>query len=168
MGTISAEVVTQTWQRMSQFAVKDLPDLMAQLKDEQPVIMAYLLALDDLPFNQHEQQIIFYVGVVVWQMVKQSPKRLLKVTRKKLERAETANIDSLDRLASDTEADFASATRSMLERYEEPEVLRYIVEALMDEEEYYQSGDIPIRDEYRGLAFVHLKIALDAFLDSLV
>jgi hypothetical protein len=168
MGTISAEVVTQTWQRMSQVAVKDLPDLMAQLKDEQPVIMAYLLALDDLPFNQHEQQIIFYVGVVVWQMVKQSPKRLLKVTRKKLERAETANIDSLDRLASDTEADFASATRSMLERYEEPEVLRYIVEALMDEEEYYQSGDIPIRDEYRGLAFVHLKIALDAFLACLV
>ncbi len=27
---------------------------------------------------------------------------------------------------------------------------------------------IPIRDEYRGIAFVHLKILLDAFIDSLV
>ena len=100
-------------------------------------------------------------------MMKQSPKRLLKVTRKKLNRAENANLESLDFLGSDTEADFFSATQFMLENYEEPEVLGYIIEALMDEEEYEQSGDVPIREEYRGLAFVHLKIALDAFIDSL-
>jgi hypothetical protein len=168
MGTISTEIVTETWQRIGQFDVEDVPDLIAQMKDEQPVILGYLLALDDTLFNQHEIEIVFYIGIVVWQIIKQSPRRLLKVTRKKLERAETANMENLELLASDTEADFTSATQFMLERYEEPEVLRYIVEAIMDEEEYYQSGDIPIRDEYRGIAFVHLKILLDAFIDSLV
>ncbi len=124
-------------------------------------------SVDEGARSQHEKKLIHYLGVVVWQMVKQSSKRLLKVTRKKLNRAEDTNLENLDFLASDTEADFVSATRFMLERYAEPEVLGYIIEALMDEEEYEETGDIPIRDEYRGLAFIHLKIALDAFIASL-
>ena len=167
MGTISAEIVTRTWQAMSQFNVDNAVDFTNEMAEEQPVILAYLVALDDMPFNQHEKELIHYLGIVVWQIMKQSPKRLLKVTRKKLNRAERANLESLDFLASDTEADFVSATQFMLERYEEPEVLGYLIEALMDEEEYEASGDVPIRDEYRGLALIHLKIALDAFLDSL-
>ena len=167
MATISAETVTKTWQAMSQLEPDDAADLVNEMTQEQPVILTYLLVLDDTPFNQHEKELVFYLGMVVWQMMKQSPKRLLKVTRKKLNRAENANLESLDFLGSDTEADFFSATQFMLENYEEPEVLGYIIEALMDEEEYEESGDIPIREEYRGLAFVHLKIALDAFIDSL-
>jgi hypothetical protein len=46
----------------------------------------------------------------------------------------------------------------MLKNYPEPEVLRYILEAIMEEAEY-EPDDPPIRDEYRGMAFVHLKIA---------
>ena len=168
MSTIPAEIVTQTWQAMSQLAEQDAADLVTKMQEEQPLVLAYLMALNDTPFDQHEKGIIFYLGMVVWQMMKQSPRRLLKVTHKKLDRAENANLENLDLFASDTPADFMSASRFMLERYEEPEVLRYIVEALMDEEEYYQSGDVPIRDEYRGLAFIHLKIVLDALINSLV
>jgi hypothetical protein len=69
-------------------------------------------------------------------------------------------------LAADTGADFVSATMALLEAYPEPEVLRYVVEAIVDEENYAADGP-PIRGEYRGLAFLHLKIVLDAFVDSL-
>ena len=157
MGTISAETVTKTWQAMDQFNIDDADDFAKKMAAEQPIILAHLLALDDQPFNQHEKEIILYLGMVIWQMMKQSPNRLLKVTRKKLNRAKNANLASLDFLASDTDADFVSAIQVILEKYEEPEVLRYILEALMDEKEYEQSGDSPIRDEYRGIAFVHLK-----------
>ena len=167
MGTISAEIVVKIWQAMDQLDADEAIDLSNEMAEEQPVILAYLMALDDMPFNQHEKEIILYLGIVVWQMIKRSPKRLLKVTRKKLNRAESANLESLNFLASDTDADFVSAVQFMLEGYEEPEVLGYIIEALMDEEEYEASGDAPVRNEYRGLAFVHLKIVLDAFIDSL-
>ena len=56
---------------------------------------------------------------------------------------------------------------SLLEGYPEMEVLRYIVDTIMDEESY-SSDDLPIRDEYRGLAFLYLKSVLDAFVRSLV
>jgi len=163
---ISAEIVTQTWQRMSQTPVSATPQLVEEMKEEQPLLLACLLALDDFPFNRYEQELIFYLGMVVWQIMKQSERRLHKVTRKKLGEAEEANYDFLELLTSDTEADFVSATKTMLEKHPEPEVLRYIVEAIMEEEEY-EPEDPSIRDEYRGLAFVHLKIALDALANSL-
>jgi hypothetical protein len=80
--------------------------------------------------------------------------------------AEEANYDFLERLSASSEADFMSATQAMIAAYPEPEVLRYIVEAIMEEEDYTPE-DPPIREEYRGLAVVYLKTVLDAFISSL-
>ena len=163
---ISAETVTRIWQQMAQIPAHQAPQLVDHMRTEQPVILVYLLALDDFPFDQYEREIIFYMGLVVWQMMKQSKKRLRKVTHKKLRQVQDANDEFLSFLASDTEADFVSATRTMLENYREPEVLGYIIETLMEEEEF-DPDNPPIRDEYRGLAFIHLKTVLDAFIASL-
>jgi hypothetical protein len=162
---ISAQAVTQTWQQMAQMPSRQAPEFVERLRKEQPVLLVYLRVAAD-PFSEHEGGIIFYLGLVVWQMMRRSRRRLRKVTRKKLNRAQADNEDLLEMLASDTDADFVSATQYMLERHPEPEVLRYIIEAIMDEEEY-ASDDDPIRHEYRGLAFIHLKIALDAPVASL-
>ena len=163
---IPAEIVTETWQRMAQTPVHEAPDLVNQMQQEQPAIMAHLLYLDEFPFDPHERELIFYIGMVVWQIMKQSKRRLRRVTLKKLSKAEKANYDTLELLASDSEADLFSATVAMIENHPEPEVVRYIVETIMDEEDY-EPDDPPIRDEYRGLAFIHLKIALDALISSL-
>jgi len=159
---ISAQIVTQTWQQMAQMPAQQGPEFIERLSKQQPVLLVYLSAVAD-PLSKHEGGIIFYLGLVVWQMMRRSRRRLRKVTRKKLSRAQADNEDLLEMLASDTDADFVSATQTMLERHPEPEVLRYIIEAIMDEEEY-ASDDEPIRDEYRGLAFIHFKIALNALM----
>jgi hypothetical protein len=163
---ISAETVTETWRSIAQTPPSEASALVEEMTQEQPLVVGFLLSCDDSVFDPHEKEIIFYVGLVVWQIMKQSNRRLRKVTRKKLHKAEEANYAALEMLSTDTEADFVSATLTMLETYPEPEVLRYIVEAIMEEEEY-EPDDPPIRDEYRGLAFVHLKILLDALVDSL-
>lgn len=163
---IPTEIVTETWQRMAQTSVHEAPDLVNQMQQEQPAILAHLLYLDEFPFDPHERELIFYIGMVVWQIMKQSKQRLRRVALKKLSKAEKANYDTLELLASDSEADFFSATVAMVENHPEPEVMRYIVETIMDEEDY-DPDDPPIRDEYRGLAFIHLKIALDALISSL-
>jgi hypothetical protein len=163
---IPGEIVTETWQRMAQTPIHEAPDLVNQMQQEQPAILAHLLYLDEFPFDPHERELIFYIGMVVWQIMKQSKRRLRRVTLKKLSKAEKANYDTLELVASDSEADFFSATVAMVENHPEPEVMRYIVETIMDEEDY-DPDDPPIRDEYRGLAFIHLKIALDALISSL-
>ena len=164
---ILAETVTQTWQRMTAMPDDQARQLVQQMSVEQPVILAFLLAMSDQPpFDEHEGQLSFYVGLVIWQIMKQSPKRLRKVAQTQLKQAEQANEEFLGLLATDTEADFFSSTKKMLETYPEPEVLGYILEVLLDEVDY-APDDLPIREENRGQAFLHLKIILDAFISSI-
>ena len=165
-GMISAETVTQVWQDMARASLDKVPHLVNQMQAEQPAVLVYLLAVDDSIFNEHERELIFYLGMVVWQMMKQSKRRLRKVTEKKLMQAEEANYDFLERLSVSPEADFESTTWEMLATYPEPEVFRYIVEAIMEEEDY-DPDDPPIREEYRGLAVMYLKTVLDALISSL-
>jgi hypothetical protein len=86
------------------------------------------------------------------------------VNRKKLRQAEEANEDLFDRLGPGSGTDAARLTALLAFEYPEPEVLRYIVEAIVEEPE---PDETPIRDEYKGLAFVYLRTALDALIASL-
>ncbi len=158
---ISEEIVTQTWQRIAQISPQEVQRYMNQMSREQPAILAYLLTLDGDPFNRNEMGYIFFIAMVVWQVMKQSPQGLRSVPIEEVEQADEANFAFLERFLSASERDFETAIAKMLEEYPEPEVLRYIIEALMEEDE-----EEPFRDEYRGLAFICLKTVLDAFIAS--
>ncbi|HDQ71265.1 MAG TPA: hypothetical protein ENN19_04105 [Chloroflexi bacterium] len=160
---ISEKTVADTWQRMSQTSIHQISQLVNQMRVEQPVVMSYLLNLDDFPFTQHERELIFYIGMVAWQMMKRGKKQLYQVTAERLREAEDFNIAILDRLSTTKENRLIEITQIILQEYSEPEVLHYIVEAIM-EKDIEEPG---FRDEYTGLAFVHLKIILDALIASL-
>jgi hypothetical protein len=161
---ISAEMVAETARRMSAMQPLDARALVKRLGKEQPVIVAYLLAAsENKSFDQDEGQTLFYVGLVITEIMKQGLKEPGKITEKQLMRSEKANEDLLDKMATDSAGDFASAAESLVEKYPEPEVLRYVTEAVMEDEEG-DPDNPPIRDENLGLAFLHLKIVLDAFV----
>ena len=61
-----------------------------------------------------------------------------------------------------TEEELAQLAEKMMQDYPEPHVLRYILEAITEEEE--DADETPMRDDYKGLAFVYLKTVLDAFI----
>ena len=159
---ISAETVTQIWQRMAQTSLSDVPDLIARMKDRQPVVLAYLLAAEGLDFDRNELERILYIGMVVWQIMGQEQGRLLKVTRQGIIQAEEANYDFLDRMEAASEEEIAQLAEKMMQDYPEPHVLRYILEAITEEEE--DADETPMRDDYKGLVFVYLKTVLDAFI----
>ncbi len=165
-GYIPAEVVRETWQQVANSELDHAHELVAELQKEQPFILLYLTDMEGTPFNQNESEIIFFLGLVIWQIMKKGSNKLRQVTVQKLMKAEDANYEFLDLLSQDTEGDFESATLNMLESYQEPEVLRYVVEAIMEEPDEDDPEDEPIRDENRGLAFVIIKTVLDAFLLS--
>lgn len=160
---ISEEIVTQTWQRIAGSSPHDAQRYMNQMSEEQPAVLAYLLTLDGDPFNQNEMGYILFIAMVVWQAMKQSPQGLRSVPMEAVAQADEANFSFLERFLFAGDEDFETAVAKMLTEYPEPEVLRYIVEALMEEEE---DEEEPFRDEYRGLAFICLKTVLDAFIAS--
>lgn len=161
---ISADTVNETWQRMAETPEAEIPFMIDEFTGEQPAVLAYLLAADPDVFNEEEREAVFYIGLVTWQIMKQSRRQLQAVSEERLFQIEDENYEFLDILSSDTEADFLSATLDMIENHPEPEVLRYLIEAVMEDDEPDDPG---FRDDVKGMAFIYLKIALEALIQSL-
>jgi hypothetical protein len=166
MGSISVRTVTQTWQRMAQTPVREASQIIDQMQQEQPYVMSYLMGVGDAVFLLHERETLFYVGIVLWQIMRQSSGELGRVEPATLDQAEEASLALMERIEQRDTEDPEETIRAMIETYPEPEVLRYAVEAIMDPWDEEIDGP-PIRDEYRGLVFLYLKIVLDAMIASL-
>ncbi len=117
------------------------------------------MAVDSDIFNEDERQVLLFLGVVVWQIMLQGVQRLSRVTEKTLDKAEAANLKMTEYLQGETDNGFEEVTRKMIGSYGQPEVLRYVVEAIMEDTE----ESCPIRDENRGTMFLDLKTIIDCF-----
>jgi len=157
--SISAEVVERTWQRIAGQSAKDAQKLVNRMSKEQPVVLAYLMAVDNDIFNQEERQVLLFLGVVVWQIMLQRNRPLPMVTEKILDKAEAGNLKMAEYLRGETEAGFEEATRKIIENYKQPEVLRYVVEAIMEDTE----ESCPIQEENKGIMLLDLKTVIDCF-----
>ncbi len=163
---ISADTIDQVLENMFNQSPAQAQALVAQMSKEQPVILAYLLAMSEYEeFSAQESELFLYIGLVLWQILKQRPTGYVRVTADHLEKTEKANEDLLEKMASDSTGDFVGATLSMVESYPEPEVLRYLTEALMENKDDTLDG-LEMRPENLGYAFLHLKIVMDAFLEA--
>ncbi|MBI2619781.1 MAG: hypothetical protein HYW57_06840 [Ignavibacteriales bacterium] len=163
---ISAKTISQTVEKLSAQDPAQAQALVKQMSKEQPFVLAYLLASSENErFDKEESEAFFFAGVVVWHLMKQKPTGLRKVTEKGLTHAEKANEALLEKMASDSEGDFFSAAEAMALNSAEPEVLRYITQALMEDDEG-NPDNAPFGEEHLGQGFLHLKIVLDAFVDS--
>ena len=161
---ISVETVEDVLQKMSNMSDAQAEELTTQMSEEQPMVFAYLLAMsENEAFNQNETETFLYIGMVAWQIARAGVKDLKKVTEKELDGIEKANEDLLEKMASDSAGDFVSAAESMVENYPEPELLRYVTTALMEDEDG-NTDNPPFREDGLGVAFLHLKIVMDAFV----
>jgi hypothetical protein len=132
------------------------------MEKEQPVLLAYLAAVDKNILNQPERELMFYLATAVWQIMSSDKQPLPSLNEEQLLRFE--NINSrlgvlLTQLANPT---FAETVKTMLKDCRQPEVLRYMIAVLMDEE----PNQSEIREENLGFIILNLKTVIEAF-DSL-
>ncbi len=159
MEPIPAEIVEETWKRVASLSPRRAPRLMKRMGREQPLVLAYLLAVDHDLFNDDERQLLLCLGVVVWQIMSQRSRPLPTITEDQLDAAEAKNVKMAEYLQGETEEGFMEATRTMISNYGQPAVLRYVVEAIMEEPE---EGCV-IRDDSRGIMLLDLKTVIDCF-----
>lgn len=159
MNTISPKIVEQTWTEMNSTSASETPKIVERMSKEQPVILAYLMAAGHEILNQDERQLLLYLGVLVWQMMSRGNKSLPPVSDDILEEIEDKNFDMLEYLEGETETDFFATVATIIENYNQPEVLRYVVEALMEED----GEAVAIQKENAGMMMIYLKTVIDCF-----
>ena len=159
MNPISSEIVEKTWKKVGNMSPLQGQKMINQMSKQQPVILAYLMAAGDDLLNEDERELLLYLGVVVWQIMLQGDAPLPKVTEKALDKAERKNIKMLERFAGKSLDQMEKGVEEMLRNYNQREVLKYVVEALMEEPE---EGCF-IREENKGTMMVSLKTVNDCF-----
>ena len=159
MQIISEDIVEKTWQKISGMSPSDAPLLVKKMEKQQPVLLSYLLGVNNDMLNQDERELLIYIGIVVWQIMLKGDKSLKKVSEKTLDERERNNLKMLEYLEGET--DLVKTTKKIIENYNQSEVLKYIIEALMEEELDKEAISTEIRDENIGAMFISLKTMID-------
>ena len=160
MDPVPAHIVEKTWQEMGGLSERDIPKLIQMMQRKQPELLAYLLMVDEGDLHEDERELLVYLGVAVWQMMSQGKKRRPVVAFDALIAAEDRNLELIEQLQvqGSKPASFVAMAMKMVESYRQREVLRYVVEALIEESD---EGP-PVREESLGLLFIDLKTVIDA------
>ena len=159
MKPIPKKIVEETWQELGEISPFEVPKLVDKMKNEQPLLLAYLLAVDHDILNEDERELLLYIGINIWKMMSRGDKRLKKVTEKSLKKNEKNNENMIKYLAN--EPDFDEAVINIAENYNQKEVLKYVIEALMEDEPDENGTYCNIRDEYIGAMFMSIKTVID-------
>ncbi len=159
MKPISSDIVEKTWEKMGGMSPQEAQKMINLMSKEQPLILAYLMAVDDDILNQDERQLLLYLGVVVWQIMLQGDIPLLKVTEQILDNAEESNMKLLEYLEGESNTGFIDTMEKIVDNYSQSKVLKYVIEALMEEPE---EGCL-IREENKGIMMLDLKTVIDCF-----
>lgn len=159
MDRIETVMVERTWEEMNYLTIDESMTLVNKMAKEHPAVVAYLMTAGDNLLSEDERDLLIYLGMVVWQIVKKLSGDIPQITTDHLERAETQNIQMLEYLEGESEEDFMSTIQVLIESYNQPEILRYVVEAIIEDDE----DSFAIGDEAKGVMLLCIKTVIDAF-----
>ena len=135
MQTISAEIVERTCESMAEMPDDDFPRLIETMQKEQPEIMAFLMAAGHDDFNQAERELQFYLGAMVWQIMRAGTPPPARVSEKRLDGLIERTEKMAEYLMGETDADFENSAMRIFDNHNQVNVLRYVVESLFEDEE---------------------------------
>lgn len=159
MEIIPADKVEEVFEKMWNMSEQDAFKLSYVMEKEQPLLLAYLAAVDSDILNQQEREMLFYLGTVVWQVMSLNQSQLPVIEEKHLLAFEETNNLIAQSLKSADTLTFAAAVKKILKECRQAEVMRYVIAALMDED----SSENNIRDENLGFIILDLKTVIECF-----
>ncbi len=138
MQTIPEEIVERTWKKMADLPFEKMPKLVNAMQKEQPVLVAFLMGMSHDDLNRAERELQFYLGAVVWQIMRQGTPPPKRVHEKKMDELIERTEKMAEFLMGESDVDFVNSSITIFENHNQRNVLRYVVEALFEDEEEFE------------------------------
>jgi len=135
MLTVSEQIVESICEKMAELSEEQFPRLVETMQKEQPEIMAFLMAAGFDDFNQAERELQFYLGTMVWQIMRSGTTPPPRVSEKRLDRLIERTEKMAEFLMGESDVDFENSAIRIFDDHNQVHVLRYVVEALFEDEE---------------------------------
>jgi hypothetical protein len=156
VNTISLEDLKKRWDDQGSIPPSEIPALVDTLSKKQPYLLAYLMASGNDIFNEDEREALLFMGVMIWKIAEDS-KSLPRISGNLLEKWEKKNIEMMEYLAGEPESEFTDTVEKIMETYSQSELLRFIIEKLMEEPE----KGVELREDTIGMIVLYLKTIID-------
>ncbi len=135
MQTIPEEIVERTWKKMSDLPFEKMPKLIDAMQKEQPVLVAFLMGMSHDDLNQAERELQFYLGMVVWQIMRQGKPAPKLVPEQRVDELIERTEKMAEYLMGENDVDLVNSSLNIYENHNQRNVLRYVVEALFEGDE---------------------------------
>jgi len=184
MNRISKEIVEKTWQEAAEMSEKEGIKSIEKFAREQPAILAYLMGAGGDMVIEEDRELMLYLGMVVWKIMSRGDRPLKEITMEELEAEEEVNFKVLEDLTTASAEDMLAFTAKMLSDFNQIEILKYVVETIMEDEDFdeeapdfgdddmeyeeddefdFDEDDLDIEDEAQGLMLIYLKTVINCF-----
>ncbi len=157
MNRIPDETVEEVWKTVGALSPERTQEAMKEMAEEQPFIIGYLMAASEETFAKEEQDLLLYIAFVVWRIMSAGGASAMARTGEMIQSAEETNRKMLEYLEGEPETDLSRTIQSLLASYGQPAVLRFALEALMEE----TADGEAFTAENKGLAMIYLKTIID-------
>lgn len=157
MRSLVFEEIDTWWQKKADMKTGDAPQLIGRMGEKQPSTLSYFLAINDEILSAPEREVILYMGVLIWYTVDSLDIPLPEITLQDLLDNEVKNIRMLEYLAGEPESEFMKTVGKIMEHYNQSDLLRYIIERIMDE----LQNDTEINRNHIGMMVIYLKTFID-------
>jgi hypothetical protein len=155
---IPKEIVEKTWREVAGFSPVRANTEMMKIGKDQPELLAFVTKLTEEK-SQEVKELGVYLLFVVYRMFQKAHGKIKRISSEEIiecyehneglmERLEGAHEKFLDRVAS-------------IQISRQPYVVKYVVDALMEDEEEEEEDVAELTDEQKGLLFLLLKIVID-------
>ena len=158
MKPVSKEVVEQVRQRMGNIEEEEVPKLVEQMGEEQPIILAYLLAYGE-EMIEDDQGFLLFLGANIWQMMSEGGRAPAKVSEEVLEEIEDNNVKLIQSQAEGSEDEQWNFAERLVSGFNQYNIMYFILEKILGESE--DGGEI--QEENIGIFVLCLMTVIDCF-----
>lgn len=135
-------------------AENELEDRIEELKDEQPIVLAYITSEQFDMLNDEERDYLIYLVKVVFHSIAAKVEELPELSEMQIGSIEEQNWERMEAAKGKT---FRDRLNGFFENYEQEDLLAFVEDSLVEDEDSF------ITTEGRELIFVALKTLIDAF-----
>jgi hypothetical protein len=169
MKEVPVPVVKKVWGKMKKLSQPTGVKLMEQMSREQPALLTYLHSVDEDSLSAEERGILVFLGLVIWQAMKQAGGTLPQVSEEAMIQAESATLKSLESLTPRRE-DGSGGINDLIEACGQGELMDLALDALLeaagcDDDQSGAGGEEAagplVRPENVSLLLLNLKTVVD-------
>ena len=137
---------------------EQLENLIDEMGGEQPLMLAFLMEMGEDDFNDDEQELLLFLGVAVWRIMREANNgELAAVSEAVFELSKNDNLAFIEEVESGIKQDFLTSLAGQPEEYPQADLLAFVIESVTEEEAYW------VRPKNQSMMVAFLKIVIDCF-----